>query len=98
MVANEVVDSILKSNKGVLLCKLDIEKTCDHVNWSFLCLVMKRMGFGGKRIRWIKWCISMATFSVLFNGTLTGFFRSSRGLKQERPLLSLLILDGYGRF
>ena len=51
LIANEVVDSRLKSNQGGVLCKLDIEKTYDHVSWKFLLAVLKKMGFGE---RWIK--------------------------------------------
>ena len=32
LIVNEAIDSILKSNKGVILCKLDIEKAYDHVD------------------------------------------------------------------
>ena len=32
LIANEAIDSILKSNKGAILCKLDIEKAYDHVD------------------------------------------------------------------
>ena len=46
LIANEVVDSRLKSNEGSVLCKLDIEKTYDHVNWKFLFAVLRKMGFG----------------------------------------------------
>ena len=81
LVANEAIDSILRSNGGFIICKLDIEKAYDHVDWSFLCWVMKKMGFGEKWISWIRWCISTACFSVLISGTPLGFFRSSRGLR-----------------
>ena len=44
------------------------------------------MGFGRKWISWIHWCISTASFSVLFNGSPTSFFQSTRGLRQGDPL------------
>ena len=50
LIANEAMDSRLKSNQGGVLCKLDIEKVYDHVNWKFLLAVIKKMGFGE---RWI---------------------------------------------
>jgi hypothetical protein len=30
-----------------VLCKLDLEKAYDHVNWEFLIYLLKRCGFGG---------------------------------------------------
>ena len=42
LVANEAIDSILRSNKGVVLCKLDIEKAYHHVEWSFLCSMLEK--------------------------------------------------------
>ena len=36
LIANVAIDSILKSNRGAILCKLDIEKSYDHVDCSFL--------------------------------------------------------------
>ena len=36
LIANELVDSSLKSKKGGLVCKLDIEKAYDSISWEFL--------------------------------------------------------------
>ena len=34
LVANEVIDSIVRGNSCGTLCKLDLVKAYDHVNWS----------------------------------------------------------------
>ena len=81
LIANEAIDSLLKRKDKEILCKLDIEKAYDHSNWNFLIQVMEKMGFGGKWLNWIRWCIYPTTFLVLVNGTSTGFFQSSRGLR-----------------
>ena len=54
LIANEAIDSILKSNRGAILCKLDIEKAYDDVDWSFLLAVLEKMGFGEGWCSWIK--------------------------------------------
>ena len=86
LIANEVIDSWQKRGEKGLICKLDIEKAYDSINWQFLLKVMQKMGFGPKWIGWMWSCISTAKFSVLVNGVLAGFFSSSKGLRQGDPL------------
>ena len=36
-----------------MLCKLDVEKAYDHVNWDFLIYMLDRYGFLEKWRRWV---------------------------------------------
>ena len=50
LIANLCVDSQGKGRVPGVICKLDMEKAYDHVNWEALLYLLNRIGFG------VKWC------------------------------------------
>lgn len=72
-----------KGKKGEVALKLDISKAFDSVNWTYLCLVKKKMGFCDCWISWIKMCITSVEYHVLFNGDRIGLINPTRRLCAE---------------
>ena len=48
LIASECLDSRLKVGVPGVLCKLDIEKAYDHVNWEFLMFLLQQCVFSEK--------------------------------------------------
>lgn len=57
LIANECIEDRRRSGRSGVICKLDLEKAYDHVNWRFLEYILMRMGFGVKWHYWILFCI-----------------------------------------
>lgn len=89
-IANEVIHSLKSGGEGGFLFKVDFEKAYDSISWYFLDLMLCKMGFGSLWRYWIRACVTIASLSVLVNGSPTKEFRMKRGLRQGCLLSPLL--------
>lgn len=92
IIAHEAIHSIRKAKVQRILIKLDIRKDYDMVDQDFLFRVLERFGFSTHWINWVKACIDGLWIFVLVNGSLQGFFQSSKGLQQGNPLSPFLFI------
>ncbi|KAK2655223.1 hypothetical protein Ddye_008275 [Dipteronia dyeriana] len=73
-------------DKGIMSLKLDMSKAYDRVEWSFLELMMKWMGFSECWISIIMGCVSSFRYSFILNGSIRGDIKPFKGLRQSDPL------------
>lgn len=97
LLATEIVKDYHKESiSSRCAIKIDISKAFDSVQRSFLLNVLAALNFPQQFIHWISLCISTASFSVQINGELSGYFQSTRGLRQGcalSPYLFVIVMD-----
>ena len=78
--------------------KVDLFKAYDYVDWSYIRLVLLKIGILIPNIRWIMACTTSVKYDVIINGMPSEFFAAKRGLHQGcalSPLLFIIVMDGY---
>nr|GEW46638.1 hypothetical protein [Tanacetum cinerariifolium]GEW50942.1 hypothetical protein [Tanacetum cinerariifolium] len=66
--------------------KVDIQKAYDTVDWEFLRADLVGFGFHPRMVAWIMECVSTTSFLININGSLHGYFKGTRGLRQGDSL------------
>ncbi|KAK2650013.1 hypothetical protein Ddye_017502 [Dipteronia dyeriana] len=75
---------------GNVAMKINIRKAFDTLDRKFLCRVLRAFGFSQTSMGWIVSILGSSRRSVLINGSPTGYFNCSRGVRQRDPLSPLL--------
>lgn len=86
VVANDIINLVVRNKKECMLFKVDFEKAYDCVSWNFLRFMMKKMGFRSLWLKWMEACIFNSHILVLVNDSLTKDFKAGRGLRECDPL------------
>ena len=89
-----------KHLKSVVL-KIDLSKAYDRASWTYLRVLLSKMGFSGLFITWVMSSLSSVSFDVLINGVASVSLRPAIGLRHNSPLsppMFLLVAKGLSRY
>lgn len=75
-----------------MIMKIDLEKTFDRLEWSFIRDTLVYFGFPANLVKFITSCVSASSISILVNGKKTNVFNPTRCIKQRDPISPYLII------
>lgn len=92
IISCETIYFFKKEKKARMLIKLDTSNAYDKLSWDYLLQVLWAFCFFEYWIKWIGSLKSTPLFFILYNGSPTSTFNTSRQIYQEDPLPSFLFI------
>ena len=78
--ALHTMDGRMKGREGYMAFKLDMSKAYDRVKWSFLELMMRKIGFNERWVKLTMTCVRTVSYSMVVHGQPYGKIIPTRGL------------------
>ena len=79
-----------KAKQHGILLALDFEKAFDSLEWNFIFCILEKFNFDKKLIKWIRLLYNDISSCTINNGTSSGYFSITRGVRQGDPMYPIL--------
>lgn len=78
LVINKILYFAKRNKKECMVFKVDFSQAYDCFDWNYLRLMLRRMGFGDRWMKWIEVAVFTSSMSILVDGSPTADFQVSR--------------------
>lgn len=63
------------------MLKINLQKTYDSAEWTYLEQVMTELGFPNLFTQWVMTCVKTVSYAIIVNGQTSQVFPASKGLR-----------------